>query len=514
MLEKKRLNQLLYLLAFVKAVVPFFLQNGFYQPHRDEFLYLAEGHHLAWGFMEVPPLLSLFAWMTNFMDAGMFWIKIWPALFGAFTFILVGKIVISLGGKTFALILAWLPFMLSGYMRLFFLFQPNFLEVFFYVLITFSLFRYFQTQKNTWLYIFGIATGLGLMSKYSVAFYVAGIMLALILTPWRKLFLNKHFYISLFIAGLIFSPNIIWQYNHKFPVIAHMTELQTEQLKFIGYRDFLAGQLLICFGSLLTWFAGLFFLLVSKKGKPFRVFGFAYFFVIILLMILHGKDYYAMGLYPMLFAFGGYHLEKVTMHQWKWARYLLILFPVLLGLYTLPLTMPLAKPDTLVKYYRSAHLDKTGSFQWEDHLQHPLPQDFGDMFGWKEFAETTAKVYHHLTPEEQKMTLIFCDGYFTAGALNYYRKNFNLPETYSTSASFLTWMPDTFHINNIIFVDKNISENDPVLQQFDNVVMMDSVSIPYFRESGTKVYLLQHAHEHVNEFLNGAVKKMKDKFRR
>ncbi len=513
-METKKITKLLYILAFIKLVIPFFLQNSFYQPHRDEFLYLAEGHHMAWGFMEIPPLLSVFAWLTNLFGDGMFWIKIWPALFGAFTFILVGKMVISLGGKTFALILAWLPFILSGYMRLFFLFQPNFLEVFFYVLITFSLFQYFQTQQNKWLYVFGLAAGLGMMSKYSVAFYIISILVALLFTPWRKLYSNKHFYFAALLALIIFLPNLIWQYNHRFPVIFHMNELQDEQLKFIGYKDFLTGQLMMNLISIFTWLAGLYFLLFTKKGKPFRTFGFAYFFTIILLMVLHGKNYYALGLYPMLFAFGGFQLEKATMQHFKWTRYAMIIFSVSLGLYALPLTMPLAKPDDLVKYYQFSHLNKTGDFTWEDHLQHPLPQDFADMIGWKETAEKAAKAYHNLSPEAQKETMIFCDGYYTAGALNYYREAFNLPETYSTSASFLLWMPDTFHIKNILLVAKNLPDDQPVIQQFGKISIVDSVSIPLFRETGTKIILLENAHDHANEFLTGAVKKLKGEFRR
>jgi hypothetical protein len=76
--------------------LPFVLQNSFYQLHRDEYLYLAEGKHLAWGFMEVPPTLSVMAWISNLFGAGSFWVKLWPALFGAFTFLLVGKTVLSL----------------------------------------------------------------------------------------------------------------------------------------------------------------------------------------------------------------------------------------------------------------------------------------------------------------------------------------------------------------------------------------------------------------------------------
>ena len=64
-------SRLLYILALIKLITPFILQNSFYQPHRDEFLYLAEGHHMAWGFMEVPPMLSVFALLTNAFGGGM-----------------------------------------------------------------------------------------------------------------------------------------------------------------------------------------------------------------------------------------------------------------------------------------------------------------------------------------------------------------------------------------------------------------------------------------------------------
>jgi hypothetical protein len=131
----QKLNRFLYLLALIKFAIPFFLQNPVYQPHRDELLYLAEGSHPALGFMEVPPMLSLFAWITQFLGNTMFWIKCWPSLVGALNLILIGKIIISEGGKQFALFLLFCSFFFTAYLRVHFLFQPNCLEIFFYSLI-------------------------------------------------------------------------------------------------------------------------------------------------------------------------------------------------------------------------------------------------------------------------------------------------------------------------------------------------------------------------------------------
>ena len=148
----------------------------------------------------------MFAWFTGLFGTGMFWLKFWPSLFGALTYIIVGRIIISFGGKVFALFLALMAFTFGVYLRVHFLFQPNFLEIFFWTLIAYSILRFIQTQKNIYLYLFGISCGLGMLSKYSVAFFILSILLALLITKNRRIFLNKHFYVASIIGFLIFLP--------------------------------------------------------------------------------------------------------------------------------------------------------------------------------------------------------------------------------------------------------------------------------------------------------------------
>ena len=90
----KNATRLLYLLAIIRFVLPFLLVHPSYQLHRDEYLYLAEGHHLAWGFLEVPPMLSFMAYISNTMGATEFWVKFWPALFGSLILLMMGKIIL------------------------------------------------------------------------------------------------------------------------------------------------------------------------------------------------------------------------------------------------------------------------------------------------------------------------------------------------------------------------------------------------------------------------------------
>jgi len=398
---------------------------------------------------------------------------------------------------------------------LFFLFMPNFLDVFFWTLISYSLIRFIQSQQYKWFYVFGIAVGLGMMSKYSVAFFTVSILAGILLTRHRKVFTSKHFYFASLIALLIFLPNIIWQYNHRFPVITHMGELQNEQLKYNSATGFIKSQLFMNLPCVFVWIAGLINVIFSTQGKPYRLIAWTYLFVIVLLILLRGKDYYALGAYPVLFAFGAYHLEKVTRLRLRWTRYVMLIFSFALGLFGMPLTMPLAKPDSLVKYYEKTGMNKTGSFKWEDQQMHPLPQDFADMIGWKEMAIKAGEVYNSLSPEARMKTLVYCRGYFSAGALNYYRKEAGLPEVYSDNASFLFWMPNKYDIKNLILVGHRIPDKgDKVFQQFEKMTVKDSVDMPLFRETGTKIILFENGNDSLNSIITKGVAKLKSRFMR
>ncbi len=497
---KQRNIRLLYILALIKFILPFILQSPFYEPHRDEFLYFAEGRHVAWGYMEVPPLLSVFAWLVNAFGGSMFWLKFWPSLFGALTFLLIGKIILSLGGKHFALLLGFFPFVFTGYLRVHYLFQPNFLEIFFWTMIAFSIIRYIQKEKNRWLYVFGISTGLGMLSKYSVAFFIIAVVVGLLFTRQRKILSNKHFWYASIIGFLVFLPNLIWQITNHLPVIHHMKELQETQLQFISPFSFLTEQLLMHLPVVFVWLAGLLFLLITIKGRPYRFMAGAYFTVIILLIIFQGKNYYSLGVYPVLFAFGAYYLEAVTEHRNRGWRIAMVVIPVALGFLFMPIALPVSKPEKLAKYYKETGIDKSPALKWEDLKQHPLPQDFADMLGWEEMAQKAAKVYHALSDEDKKKTIIFCDNYGQAGALNYYRNKYKLPEVYSDNASFLYWIPRSIHIDNMILItdDQDEMQHD-FMKDLQQATLVDSITNPFARERGTLIILLKGANDNFNE---------------
>jgi hypothetical protein len=504
----KNSYRFLYLLALVKFLLPFFLQNPIYEPHRDELLYLAEGNHMAWGFMEVPPLLSVFAWFTHLLGDGFFWIKLWPSLFGALTYLLTGRIILSLGGGLFALFLGFLPFVLGAYLRVHYLFQPNFLEIFFWTLIGWGLIRYIQTGKDKWLYLFGAAIGLGMMSKYSVAFFAISILLGLLCTKQRKIFTNKHLYYALFLALLIFLPNLIWQYNRHFPVVYHMNQLQRTQLQYLSPINFLIEQLTMFLPEFFVWIAGLWYVSFSSNSKSYRFVGWSYLWVVCLLLIGRGKGYYALGVYPILFAFGAYRLEQLTASRFRWRRVFFIIFPLVMARVFIPAALPVFVPGKLENFYKKNHVDKFGALKWEDGKNHPLPQDFADMLGWEEMAQKMAKAYHTLGAEEKNHAILFCDNYGQAGAVNFYAKKYNLPEAYSDNASFLYWIPDSLHFDNVVLLTDDQQEmQHPFIKNFKSAFLFDSITNPYARENGDLIIILKGGNEEFKKMFINKIQK-------
>ncbi len=513
----RKASYLLYFLALVKLILPFFLQNGVYEPHRDEFLYLAEGRHMAWGYMEVPPLLSIFAWLTHVFGGGVFWIKFWPSLFGALTFLLTGKIILSLGGRGFALLLAWLPFIFGVYLRMNFLFQPNFLEIFFWTGMAYGLIRYQQTSATRFLYQAGVSFGLGMMSKYSVSFYAIGLMLGLVLAWDRKVLTNRHFYVALVLGLLIFLPNFIWQWLNGFPVIFHMRELERTQLQYVSQKDFLIDQLMYNICAAAVWIAGLIWIAFYKEGKSYRFIAWAYVITLGLLVLAHAKSYYSMGAYPVLFAFGAYAIEKGTRKGYSriW-RFVLVINALLIGYAAIPIDLPILPPQSLANYYaRTGTAKKVGALHWEDLQDHPLPQDFSDMQGWKEMTAKTAKVYQSLDSSERAHTMIFADNYGQAASLSYYGPGAGLPEIYSTEATFLYWIPDSIarldKIDAFILVTDDHQEMEhPFIHEFQSAQLMDSVTNPFAREVGSYIILFKGPSDNFRKEFQQKVQHYKD----
>src|SRR6476620_4449776 len=158
---RKNTAYLIFFLAALKFVLPFLLQHPAYELHRDEYLYYAQGQHLALGYLENPPLIGVMGFISSLFGGTFFWIKFWPALFGALTLLLTARLAKELGGGLFAQSITALGILISAYLRIHFLFQPNFLDIFFWTLTAYFIIRYINRKKTEELYFLFIALAFG-----------------------------------------------------------------------------------------------------------------------------------------------------------------------------------------------------------------------------------------------------------------------------------------------------------------------------------------------------------------
>ena len=479
----KKLERLIWIFSIIKLLIHWFT-NTRYGLHRDEYLYLADGHHLAWGYMEVPPLTPLLGWVVHILGGSVFTVRLFPALIGACTIFLAGKLIKSLGGKFWAISLGCLGLIFSPALCWSnTLFQPVSFNQFFWFLTAWSIVKFIQTDRREFGIILGLSMGLGMLNKYSILFYFVALLIGFLLTPQRRLLIRKEILFGFFISVILILPNIFWQVRHNFPVLQHMEELKNNQLHLISITDYFMPMLFFFLPAIFLWVAGMYALLVKSQFKPYRGIGIAFLVVITMIGLLNGKAYYTIGAFSILFVFGSIYLEKIFRLKGK---VISLAFIILLFIPILPLSLPILSLPVLEKYCQLlCDSGLSAPMRWEDGKINPIPQDVADMHGWEELAQKASNLYHSLPKENQSTCMIYGASYGHAASLSYYSEKYNLPEIYSLNAGFMIWGTDNIYFDNQIFIDEVCLDSSSWFNQF---VLVDSIQNPVARDPGYIYY--------------------------
>lgn len=498
---------ILCLFIILKFVLQYLLIDDIYDLQRDEYLHLDQANHLALGYLSVPPFTSWISWLIKILGNSVFWVKFFPALFGALTIIVVWKTIEELKGGLFAQVLAATVLTFSVILRINILFQPNSADILFWTLCYYHFFKFLKTKNtknNISLLYLGLFFGIAFLNKYNIAFWALGIFPALLITENRKIFLNKYLYFSALIALIIIFPNLIWQYQNNFPVIWHMKTLAATQLVNINRFDFIKEQFLFFFGGLPVLFAAFYAFFVYKPFQNYRIIGLSFLFTILFFIYFKAKAYYALGLYPIFFAFGSVYLENILSQGWK--RNLRFVLPTMIILLFVPLIriiFPILKPIEIQEKLET--FKSLGLLRWEDGKDHSMPQDFADMLSWRELAEKVDKEYTKLDPKEHN--LVLCDNYGQAGAINFYSKFPNI-RAVSVNADYINWFPLEKPIKNLILVEDNNDDDVKRTKEqplFESIILADSLTNKYAREFGTRIFVLKNATQDINKILQSDI---------
>ena len=401
--------------------------NGQYGFHRDELAVLDDAGRLAWGYVAYPPLVPALAHvsMQLFGDSLVAY-RLPSALAQSLATLFAGLIAREFGGGRSAQVVAavavaCVPFsLLAGSM-----FQYTSPDYLWWVMAAWLLAKLVNSGEPRWWLGIGLVIGMGMMTRYTMLFCAAGIVVGVLATPLRRQLGRPWLWAGVLLSLLVFAPNAWWQWRHDFVYLDFVAHIHARDVRIDRTADFLSGQWLIGAGPLLAplWLAGLAWLAVARASRPWRALAWWYATALLLLWLASARSYYLAPAYPMLLAAGAVVLERGIAHlrrraamtAWVAASLVLLLAFATSSLVSLPLA-------------------PVGSEGWR--ISRQFHDNFAEQVGWPELVAQVAAVYQALPPAERARTAIYANNYGEAGAINRYGPAHGLPPALSDVNSY------------------------------------------------------------------------------
>jgi len=460
------------------------LVSGRYGYFVDELYYLACSHHLAWGYVDQPPLIAVITWLERVtLGTSLPALHFLPAVAAGLRVLLTGLIARELGARRLGMVLACVCVMFAGiYLGLDSLLTMNVFESLFWMgaaLIVLKIFK--GASPKLWL-LFGAVCGVGLLNKHSMLFFGFGLFVGLLVTRQRRQLTQPWIWLGGLIAALIFLPNLVWEIQRHFPTIELLQNVQRSGRNTeAGPLMFMLMQALILNPfSAPVWIAGLVELLRDREGKGWRVLGITWLVIMICMLTMHGRMYYPAPAYPMLFAAGGLAFERWFggMQAARWLTTAYIALVAVTGVLLAPFSyFPMLSVNHYIAYAHFWHYQPP---RIETHKLGPLPQIYADQFGWKEMAQVVADAYHKLPPDDQKSCAIFGQIYGQAGAIDLFGPAMGLPPAISAHQNYYYWGPRGYTGDCMIVMDDTSEQLSRLFESVEKVgTVYHPLSMPY-----------------------------------
>jgi 4-amino-4-deoxy-L-arabinose transferase-like glycosyltransferase len=403
------------------------LTNGGYGFHRDELAMLDDARRLAWGYVAYPPLTPFVARIAyTLFGSALPGLRLPSVLAQAAVMVLAGLMARELGGNRAAQLLAAVaagiaPMSLVQAT----MFQYVSFDYLWWVLTAYLVIRLLKSEDPRWWLGIGATVGLGLITKYTMAYLVAGLIVGVLVTPARRYLRTPWPWAAAGIALLIALPNLVWQAQHDFISLAFLSSIHARDIAIGRTSGFLTDQLDVPANpiTLPLWIAGLYYYLLAPAGRRYRALGWMWLVPFGLFLVTRGRGYYLAPAYPMLLAAGSVRWEGwVASLSAGWSRAVrwgtwiaVVAFGVLLGALVLPLA-------------------PINSAWWQ--VSTGLNENLVEEIGWPDLVETVAGVYNRLPDAERTHAAILAANYGEAGAIDLYGPGYGLPPAISPVNSY------------------------------------------------------------------------------
>jgi hypothetical protein len=428
--SRSRRDTLLLLGIAAAVALAHLLTNSRYGFHRDELQVLSDARHLDWGFVPYPPFTPFVERIGLAMfGLSMVGLRLFSVIAQACAIVLSGLTARELGGGrlaqiTTALAVAFSPLPLFNGTE----FQYTSFDFLWWILTAYFIVRLLKTENPRWWLAIGAAVGIGLQTKYSIVFFIAGILGGMVLTRARRYFATPWFWGGAGLALLIFLPNLVWQLRHHFIAFDFLHHIHERDVRQGRANGFLQDQFLICTNLFAAplWIAGL---IAFFRHPRYRLLAWMYVIPLALFVAGRGRGYYLAPAYPMLIAMGAAVGERWLKSLSKvWRRTVQTVFFLGLAacaLYICALILPIASIGPLKDFA----------------LKHN--GDLREEFGWNELVKKVADIRDSLPPDQQAHLGVLVGNYGEQGAIEMLGPAYHLPPPISgTNSAWLRGYPE------------------------------------------------------------------------
>jgi hypothetical protein len=462
--------------------------NNRYGYFRDEFDYIACGNHLAWGYVDQPPLIPFLTHVSRaVLGDSLRSIRFIPALASSLLVVQTALIAREFGGRFFALVLAAITVLVAPqYLSNGSLLTTNCLEPNLWMgCAYFAILAIKRNDSRYWLW-FGVVAGVGLEEKYTVALFGFGIVVGLLLTEQRRFLLDKWLWLGGLAALLVFLPNLLWNIHYHWPFLQLMHNIRAEGRDVVlgPAQYFIQQTILVHPLTAPIWIAGLLALFFSVRLRPYRFLAWTYVVCYGVLFVLHGKNYYLAPVYPMLLAAGAVVIDYAfERRSTAWLKPAIAIVLLASGARLAPVTVPMLSPEHFIAYAKT--LPFKLPVMEHEHERAALPQWYADQFGWQEIVDETALAWNQIPPAERADCAIFAQDYGQAGAIDFLGRRDGLPPALSGHQTYFLWGPRGYSGKCMIV----LGERKEVLETYFDAVQFVGISAdnPYALEKGIGV---------------------------
>jgi 4-amino-4-deoxy-L-arabinose transferase-like glycosyltransferase len=427
------------------------LTNSRYGFHRDELQFLSDARHLDWGFVAYPPFTPFIERIgLGLFGLNLVGLRLFSVVAQAIAILLTGLMARELGGKrlaqgTAALAVALSPLPLFEGTE----FQYSSFDYFWWVLIAYLTIRLLRTENPRWWLAIGAAVGMGLLTKYSIIFFIAGILLGVVLSSARRFLKSPWFWAGIALALTIFLPNFLWQVRHQFISYHFLQHIHIRDVGEGRADGFLPDQFRICVNLFAAplWLVGL---VAFLRNRRYRMLAWMYLVPLVFFFFAKGRGYYLAAAYPMLLAMGATAGERWLASLPRWGRRTIeaVFFTglVVCGAFVIAVAVPLQASGPLRDFSLARN------------------RDLRDEFGWQKLVNTVAGIRDSLPPDEQAGVGIIVGNYGEQGAIEMLGPAYRLPLPISlTNTAWLRGYP-TPQPTTLIVVGVSREDVDEIFQ--------------------------------------------------